>query len=210
MASLNVNPNRKRYTKQQIETRRMGVWEMYICGTPVHEMATHYAVSQKTIKRDLDWWEERLGYDTKRLKEPEHAAVDIGMTAAKLRKVSEDAYVEYTVNGNGAQKVRFQQVCVQALVARTKILQETGYLPKVGHERDEAASIKVSFEARFGKDAPQAVFDDPRKRRRVLQAAYAMLKSGIMDEAGVGIVGEMVDPRGLLGVESEPEGEPGA
>ncbi len=177
---LTVNPNRKRYTKQQIETRRIGVWEMHICGTPVHEIATHYAVSQKTIKRDLDWWEERLGYQAANLKEPKNAAVDVGMTAAKLQKVAEDAYVEYTVNQNGAQKVRFQQVVVQALLARTKILQECGYLPKVGHERDEAPSVKVSFEARFGKDAPQAVFDDPRKRRRVLEAAYAMLKSGIL------------------------------
>jgi hypothetical protein len=183
--SLQLNPNRRRFTKQQIEQRRLGVWEMYICGQPIHEIAHHFGVVPKTISRDIAWWEKQLGDRTEALKnDPAAAAIEVGMTAAKLAKVAEDAYVEYTVADKGTTKVRFLQTVIQALVSKTKVQQETGFLPKVGHEKERAPEVNISFEARFGTDSPQSVFDDSKSRRRVLEAAYAIYKTASLEDAG--------------------------
>jgi hypothetical protein len=184
MATVNrsittLNPNRRRYTKKQIQQRRVGVWEMLCCGQSIDDIAKHYGVSDKTIERDQKWWEERLGYQTTQLKDPNNAAIDVGMTAAKLQKISEDAYVEYLSANNAVFKDRFLNTSMRALGMRAKILGETGFLPKVGHEQEEAFSAKITFEARFGKEAPQAVFDNHKSRRKVLEAVAAAMRLGV-------------------------------
>lgn len=176
---ITLNPNRRRYTKKQIEQRRLGVWEMLCCGQSLDHIATHYGVSEKTIERDQTWWQERLGYQTQQLKDPHHAAIDVGMTAAKLQKISEDSYVEYLASNNAIFKDRFLNTSMRALALRHKIQADAGFLPKVGHEVEEAFVAKITFEARFGKEAPQAVFDAPKSRRRVLEAVAAAMRLGI-------------------------------
>lgn len=170
---------RRRYTRRQIEQRRINVWEMYCCGQPVSEMADAEQVSAKTIQRDLIWWQERLGLSTEALKNPKTAAMDVGMTAAKLEKLAQDAYVEYAASNNPTFKVRFLEASGKMLVSRHKVLSDAGFLPKIGHDAEEAFVAKVSFEARFGKDAPQAVFDNHQSRRNVLEAIADALKLGI-------------------------------
>lgn len=152
---------------------------MLCCGQTITMIAQHYGVSEKTIDRDQKWWEDRLGYKTTDLKNPENAAIDVGMTAAKLQKLAEDAYVEYLAATNPAAKARFMECSGKMLVSRHKILAEAGFLPKVGHEQEETNSVKISFEARFGKEAPQAVFDNDKSRRRVIEAAAAYMKLGM-------------------------------
>lgn len=176
---------RKRGSKKQIAERRMGVWEMVVCGESVDKIAAHFKVCEKTIQRDLDWWEEKLGYHTEQLKkDPRKAAVDVGTTAAKLEKIASDAYVEHAAAQNGAVKARMLQTSMHALVYRHKVLADAGYLPKVGHEQPSAPVVNISFEARFGKDAPEAVFDDPKSRRKVLEAAYKILNTGVKSDEG--------------------------
>jgi len=170
---------RRRYTKQQIQERRLGIWEMHCCGQPTSEMAASYGVSEKTILRDLKWWEERLGYNTEQLKDPKNAAMDVGMTAAKLEKLAQDAYVEYAASNNPTFKVRYMEASGKFLYHRHKILSDAGFLPKIGHEQEEAFVQKITFEARFGKEAPQAVFDNHQSRRNVLEAVSDMLRLGI-------------------------------
>jgi hypothetical protein len=170
---------RRRYTQSQIEQRRLSVWEMYCCGQPVAEMAASENVSPKTINRDIQWWQTRLGLSTAALKDPKTAAMDVGMTAAKLQKLAEDAYVEYAASSNPTFKVRYLEVSGKMLMGRHKVLTDAGFLPKVGHEQEEGFVAKVSFEARFGKDAPQAVFDNHQSRRSVLEAIGDALKLGI-------------------------------
>jgi hypothetical protein len=178
-ALVGLNPNRKRYTKKQIQTRRVGVWEMLCCGQSIEDIANHYGVSEKTIERDQTWWEERLGYQTTQLKDPHNAAIDVGMTAAKLQKIAEDAYVEYLSANNAVFKDRFLNTSMRALGMRSKLLGEAGFLPKVGHEQEETFQAKITFEARFGKEAPQAVFDNHKSRRRVLEAVAAAMRLGV-------------------------------
>lgn len=186
-------PQKKKGNRRLAAIRRSGVWEMLCCGQSVDDIAKHYGVSTKTIERDLDWWEAKLGYQTEQLKiDPKKAAVDIGKTAAKLQKIHEDAYVEYAAAQNGAFKARFLQTAVQALVLRHKVLADAGYLPKVGHEKETAPTIKISFESRFGKDAPETVFDDPKSRRKVLDAAFKVLNTGLLADHGV--LGESMNP----------------
>jgi hypothetical protein len=173
--------------------RRNRVWEMVCCGQSIDDIAQRESVSTKTIERDLDWWENRLGYQTEQLKkDAKLAAIDVGMTAAKLQKIHEDAYVEYVAAQNGAFKARFLQTAVQALVLRHKVLADAGYLPKVGHEKEMAPTIKISFESRFGKDAPETVFDDAKSRRKVLDAAFKVLNTGLLADRGV--MGEAMSP----------------
>jgi hypothetical protein len=184
MATVNrsttaLNPNRRRYTKKQIQQRRVGVWEMLCCGQDVDKIANHYGVSVKTIERDQKWWEERLGYQTQQLKDPANAAIDVGMTAAKLQKIAEDAYVEYLSSNNPVVKDRFLNTSMRALGMRHKIQADAGYLPKVGHEQEEGFQAKITFEARFGKEAPQAVFDNHHSRRKVLEAVAAAMRLGV-------------------------------
>lgn len=183
---------RQRFTRELIQKRRHQVWELFCCGQSAAEIAKEAKVSVKTIERDLDWWEKKLGLHTKGLKNPDGAAADVGKTAKKLQKIAEDAYVEYVAASHGPTKAKFLQTSMQALVLRHKILADAGYLPKVGHEKEEAPSVSISFEARFGKDAPEAVFDDPKSRRRVLEAAFKILGTGMLND--VGTVGEAMNP----------------
>jgi hypothetical protein len=183
----------KRHTQRQIKARRLRVWEMLNCGQAIDDIAKSERVSAKTIERDLDWWEERLGFTTEQLKaDPKKAAIDVGMTAAKLQKIGEDAYVEYAAAQNGAFKARFLQTSAQAYVLRHKVLADAGYLPKVGHDQAVATTVKISFESRFGKDAPEAVFDDPKSRRKVLEAAFKVLNTGLLSDSGT--MGEAMHP----------------
>jgi hypothetical protein len=177
--SLLPTNTRRRYTQRQISQRREGVWERLCLGEPIAEMAKHYQVTERTIERDIAWWSERLGLSTDQLKDPRFAAQDVGFTAKKLEKVAEEAYVEYCASSNGGYKVRFLQTIVQALMGRHKILADAGFLPKVGHEREEGAVVEISFKARFGADAVEAVFDDSKSRRKVLEAAQSVIRSGI-------------------------------
>jgi len=171
-----MGPPRQRFSPSQIMNRRIEVWEMHCCGAPATEIAKKKFVSYDTILRDIKWWEERLGENTAKLKDPAHAATDVGTTAAKLTKVVEDAWVDYHTSTNAGFRARFLQVIVQALGTRHKILAEAGYLPKVGHETEHKKEVSITFEARFGAQAPQVVFDDPKSCRRILDAAEATLK----------------------------------
>jgi len=179
ITAQNALTPRKRYTKKQIQERRVIVWEMTCCGSSLDEIALKCGVSEKTTRRDMAWWEDRLGYKTTQLKDPKNAAIDVGMTAAMLKQMSQDAYVEFVSSTNATFKVRYLEAAGRLLVNRHKILADAGFLPKVGHEIEEAHSVKVSFEARFGKDAPQAVFDDAKSRRKVLEAVFGALSLGI-------------------------------
>jgi len=160
---------------------------MLCCGQTNAQIAQHYGVSDKTIERDIKWWEDRLGYKTTELKDPKHAAIDVGMTAAKLQKLAEDSYVEYLSATNPAAKARFMECSGKMIATRHKILAEAGFLPKVGHEQEAGSTVKISFEARFGADAPQAVFDNDKSRRKVLEAAAAYMKLGMCGDDGLPI-----------------------
>lgn len=181
MATANFNTNRRRGSRRQIEQRRLGVWEMLCCGQPVSEIASSFGVSERTIERDIRWWQERLGQSADDLKNPDKAAIDVGMAAKKLDKIFEDAYVEYCSASNPTVKVRFLQTAIQSIVVRHKILADAGYLPRVGHERETPPSVQITFEQRFGKNSIESVFDDPKSRRRVLDAAFSVLKAGMDD-----------------------------
>jgi len=160
---------------------------MLCCGQSVDDIANRFKVSTKTIQRDLDWWEKRLGQDTEDLKrDPKQAAMDVGMTAKRLMKLAEDAYVEHVACSNGAFKARFLQVSGNMLVYRHKVLADAGYLPKVGHEKESAPKVTINFAARYGPEA--AVFEDPKSRRRVTDAFLSMIKTeGLADKETLGL-----------------------
>lgn len=172
---------RRRFSKQQIEKRRMDVWEMLCLGHPQYEIAKSLQVSPRTVERDVKWWRNHLGKTTKELKDPEVAATDVGLSAKRLEQMFEDAYVEFTATNNPTVKVRFLQTGIHAVVMRHKILADAGYLPRIGHEKEHTQKVKITFEQRFGSGSVESVFDNPQSRRRVLEAAESLLKSGMAD-----------------------------
>lgn len=175
---------RQKHSQDAIERRRLAVYEMLCCGQSVDDIAKSCKVSRKTVTRDIDWWHERLGYNTEQLKDPKKAAVDVGMTAKRLDKIAENAYVEYAAATNGAFKVRFLQTAAQAIIYRHKILADAGYLPKVGHEKERPTKVEINFTQRFGPEAE--VFEkDPKSRRRVLEAFQAYVKERALSDKDV-------------------------
>lgn len=175
-----MNPSRRWYTRKQVEQRRLGVWDMLSLGESLSNIAQSYGVSPRTIERDIAWWRERLGRGAEDLKDPENAAIDVGTTAKRLEKIFEDAYVEFNATANVTAKVRFLQAATQAIVTRHKLLADSGFLPKVGHEKERPQQVQISFEARFGKESVESVLDDPKSRRKVLDAAVSVFKAGAM------------------------------
>ena len=163
---------------------------MILLGEPYHEIAKRFNVHHKTIARDAEWWKKRLGVQTQRLRNDDYSAMDVGMTAMKLEKFAEDAYVEYAATTNGPMKARFLQTAILALTARHKCLADAGYLPKVGHEKENPPRVQISFEARFGKDAIESVFDDPKSRRLVFEAANALVQQQLTADRD--ILGEAI------------------
>lgn len=185
--------SKRQLQAEVVLARRNKVWEQLRCGQSVDEIAKGFGVSTKTIERDITWWQDKLGFSARTLKtNPQAAAMDVGMTAEHLLRLARDAYAEYLTATKGEVRARFIQASAQATALRHKVLADAGFLPKVGHDQAEAPTVKISFENRFGKDAPEAVFDDPKSRRKVLEAAYKIINTGMLE--GTGTSGEAMNP----------------
>lgn len=169
--------------KESIERRRKNVWEMSCEGVPHTTMAKILGVSRVTIYSDVDFIRKEIAYSTKVLKNNhEYQELDIGSTCKKLTTISEQAmaqYAEAVANEAPAlDKVSFLKVAMQAEALRTKVLVDTGVLPKAGVEVKQTVQHTVSFEERFGK---YKVMDDANSRRKIMAVAEAALKFGLQN-----------------------------
>lgn len=182
-----------RHTKGFIKTRRLKVWESWNLGQPVADIAKDQNCSERTIERDIAWWKERLGVGAEGLKDPANAAMDVGMTAAKLAMIAEEAWVEAVACTNIAAKAKMLMVSKSALVDRHNVLAGASFLPKVGHSSDYQEKITVTFEQRFGAGSAQAVFDSDKSRRKILEAGEALIKESMESGISVENLLEMAD-----------------
>jgi len=186
-----------RRSKTFVQNRRLKVWEAYNLGQTPVDIAKDQNCSERTIERDIHWWKQRLGMGASALKDPANAAMDVGMTAAKLQMIAEEAWVEAVASTNGSVKAKFLMVSKSALVDRHRLLADAEFLPKVGHDTDYTEKVTVTFEQRFGKGSAQAVFDSDKSRRKILEAGEALLResmdSGMSVENLLEMAGEAAD-----------------
>ena len=159
---------------QKIEARRALVWEMMIQGVPQLRMAKELGVGRRTIVRDVNYLQSQAADSVSKLKTSKnHVAAEIGETLKRLDWVFQNAAMEYTASTVAASKNRFLTTAMKATIARTKILIDTGYLPKAGTNLKVEVEHTSSFAAMFGEVG--AVLDDPVKRRQAMEIAAKLI-----------------------------------
>jgi DNA-binding CsgD family transcriptional regulator len=183
----------KRYTEEGIAKRQEQVKEYLLRGVPKTVMAELLGVSRKTIFQDIRAIEERAGHQTRAIKgNPERTFQEVGMISGRLQAISDAAMSEYALSRTPAAKDRFLNIAIKAIWTRTRVLMETGVLPRAGEEIKVVHQASVTFANRFGPDNPLAVLDDSAARRKVLSALDTVLFQVQQEESG-----RMIDIRPL-------------
>lgn len=169
--------NPERYTQDGIAERREHVWRFMVRRVPQTVMAKLLNVSRKTIVDDVRYLEEQRGDYMNRVKNnPDIANMDIGMTTMRLEGISQSAMGDYEL----AKTTQIKNLCLNTAIkaedTRTKILVNSGILPKAGEDMRITHNHKGSFTDKLGEDSPLAVLDDPSSARKILSAAEKILK----------------------------------
>ena len=156
------------------ELRRELVWEMMIQGVSEVKMAKELGVDRKTIHRDVVYWRTKLSKQVSDLKLSKNKVTEeIGNTVKRLEWIFQNAAMEYAASNVAVSKVRFLETAMKAEVAKFKVLQETGFLPKAGVKVTVETTESVQFGVLFGKSA--TALDDPIKRRKAMEVASRMI-----------------------------------
>lgn len=188
-----LNNKRKKYTSYAIERRRCDVWEMMCQEIPQTEMAGLLNVVRSTIALDVKFWREKAAERVGRMKDsPEFANHELGMTVQKLNAVTAAAFSEYSLAKSGGEKAKFLDIITKTLSTKTRILQETGYLPKAGIEIRARVEHLPTFADRFGDDHPLTALDNANSRHRLLSLAEKILRVSTDAENTIDITNTVV------------------
>lgn len=185
---------RKKGTAQAIERRRCDVWEMLCQDIPQTEMANLLSVARSTIALDVKFWREKVAERVGRIKEnPDYANIELGMTVQKLDALTAAAFSEYSISKSGGEKAKFLDIATKTLSTKTRILQETGYLPKAGIEIRARVDHQPTFADRFGEDHPLTALDNANSRHRLLGLAEKILRLSAQEENTIDVTGAIVN-----------------
>lgn len=189
-----LDVRRKKHTAQAIERRRQDIWEMMCQEVPQTEMASLLGVARSTVALDVKFWREQVSERVGRIKDnPEYANIELGMTVQKLDALTAAAFQEYSMAKSGGEKAKFLDIATKTLSTKTRILQETGYLPKAGIEIRARVDHQPTFSARFGQDHPLAALDNANSRHRLLGLAEKILKVATEDANTIDVGGLVVN-----------------
>jgi len=184
---------RKKHTSQTIERRRCDVWEMMCQEIPQTEMANLLSVTRSTIALDVKFWREKVAERVGRMKDsPDYANIELGTTVQKLDAVTAAAFQEYAMAKSGGEKAKFLDIITKTLSTKTRILQETGYLPKAGIEIRARVDHQPTFADRFGEGHPLAALDNANSRHRLLGLAERILKVAVDEANTIDVDGSVV------------------
>lgn len=177
---------RTKHTAQAIERRRHDVWEMMCEDIPQTEMAKLLNVSRGTIALDVKFLKLRAAKRVQRMKDDHlHMNVELGMTINKLDSLTAAAFQEYATAKSGGEKAKFLDIATKTLSTKTRILQESGYLPKAGVEVRHHVERVPSFSERFGEDSALSALDNATSRHKLLSLAERIIKySNVIDVDG--------------------------
>lgn len=84
----------------------------------------------------------------------------------------------FVANGivvHNSEKAKFLDIATKTLSTKTRILQETGFLPKAGIEIRARVDKQPTFADRFGEDSPLTALDNPNSRHRLLGLAQKII-----------------------------------
>jgi len=189
-----LDNKRKKHTSQAIERRRCDVWEMMCQEIPQTEMAGLLSVARSTIALDVKFWREKAAERVGRMKDsPEFANIELGMTVQKLNACTAAAFSEYSMAKSGGEKAKFLDIITKTLSTKTRILQETGYLPKAGIEIRARVEHLPTFADRFGDDHPLTSLDNANSRHRLLSLAEKILRVSAEEANTIDVTGKVVD-----------------
>jgi hypothetical protein len=188
-----LDNRRKKHTSQAIERRRCDVWEMMCQDIPQTEMAQLLGVARSTVALDVKFWRERVADRVGKMKEnPDYANIELGLTVQKLDALTAAAFQEYSMAKSGGEKAKFLDIATKTLSTKTRILQETGYLPKAGIEIRARVEKEISFADRFGENHPLSTLDNANSRHRLLGIAEKILKLSTEEANTIDIDGKVI------------------
>lgn len=178
-----------RYSQAGIAKRREQVREYLRRGVAKSVMAELLGVSNKTIFEDIRAIDQAAGQTIRAVKgNPDRTFEEVGRIEGRLQSVADAAMAEYALARTPAAKERFLNVAIKATWTRTRVLMETGVLPRAGEEVKVVHQTEVSFASRYGDDNPLAVLDDSAARRKVLSALDAVLYQAQQLEDSRGVI----------------------
>lgn len=188
-----LDDKRTKHTAQAIEKRRHDVWEMMCEDIPQTEMAKLLNVSRSLIALDVKYLKLRAAKRVSRMKDDElHTNVELGTTIKKLDSLTAAAFQEYATAKSGGEKAKFLDIATKTLSTKTRILQESGYLPKAGVEVRHRVEQLPTFADRFGDQSALAALDNATSRHKLLTLAEKIIKfSNVID-----VKGEVKQPDG--------------
>lgn len=120
-----------RLSRDQIAQRRSAVWEMHVRGVPYHTIASALGVHRNTIANDVR--ELRLEHRAEVKDIDVHAK--LGDSVAKYDEIFKYAMQEYSQqNMNPRERAAFLDKALSSLDKKTRLLVETGVLPRAAQE----------------------------------------------------------------------------
>jgi hypothetical protein len=190
-----LDNKRTKHTSQAIERRRQDVWEMMCQDIPQTEMAGLLSVARSTIALDVKFWKSKLAARVSRMKNnPDYADIELGMTVRKLDSVTALAFEQFSMAKSNGEKAKFLDIITKTLSTKTRIMQETGYLPKAGIEIRAKVERLSTFSERFGEESPLSALDNANSRHRLLGLAERIVKLSREEDANT------IDATGVVGV----------
>jgi len=137
----------------------------------------------ETIYEDVQYWKKRCGNQIKRIKaNDDDASADIGLTALRLEGIAQAALQDYELAKTPQFRNLFLNTAIKAEKVRADMLVATGVWPKAGEDIRIHQEIDATFTAKLGNlpdDSPLKALDSASSRRKVLDAAELLLKSGV-------------------------------
>lgn len=121
---------RGKRSKEETEDRRRQVWEMLVRGTPQTVIAKTLGVHRNTVNSDVR--ELRKRHRSKVKDSDVHE--ELGDAIAKYDELFKLAMEELSVAEKETHRTQFMEKAIQALNAKTRLLVDTGILPKAAHE----------------------------------------------------------------------------
>lgn len=189
-----LDDKRTKHTSQAIERRRQDVWEMMCQDIPQTEMAQLLGVARSTIALDVKYLRAKAAKRVSRMKDSADFIHDeLGMTVQKLDSLTAAAFMEYSMAKSGGEKAKFLDIATKTLSTKTRILQETGFLPKAGIDIRAVVDHEASFAERFGEDSPLKALDNANSRHRLLGLAERILKLSEQEANTIDVDGTVIN-----------------
>lgn len=164
-------------TAGEIEKRRKVVVDLMFQGTPVSVMADICGVDRRTIESDVRYIEKQsLDRIQEMLKNRGKVDSMIGDMLTSLEYIRQNALMEYAGATSEMGKNGFLNTAMKATTAMTRLLTETGVLPKAGQDITLRTEHRVTFSEKYGEDSPLKALDDSKKRRKIIESVGKVLK----------------------------------